>query len=161
MSLRPSTPDDREFLLRVYASTRTEELAVVPWDDAQKDASLRMQAEAQDADYRARRPGAQYLVVVVDGADAGRLYRADLPGELRLMDIALLPEWRGRGIGSALLADLLAEADRRGMSVTLHVEHWNPAVRLYERLGFTVAGQTDVYALMERKPIGASQPPVP
>jgi ribosomal protein S18 acetylase RimI-like enzyme len=152
VTLRPSGPDDREFLFTVYERTRTEELAVLPWTEEQKQAFLRFQAEAQDTDYRARRPDARFLVVVADGTDVGRLYRAELDGELELMDIALLPEWRGQGIGSLLLEDLLAEADARGLTVTLYVEHWNPARRLYDRLGFVAVGQDDVYLRMERQP---------
>ena len=56
------------------------------------------------------------------------------------MDIALLPEYRGRGIGTALLEELLVEADATGRRVTIHVERFNPARRLYERLGFVEAG---------------------
>ncbi|HEV7886791.1 MAG TPA: GNAT family N-acetyltransferase [Acidimicrobiales bacterium] len=156
--LRPAGPEDREFLLSVYASTRTDEVAILPWDDAQKAVFLRQQAEAQDADYRRRSPDAQFLVVEYDGQDVGRLYRAEVPGVdgrpvgLRMMDVALLPEWRSRGIGTRIINDLVAEAEARGLVLSLHVEHWNPVKRLYERLGFVVAGQNEVYALMERAP---------
>lgn len=156
ITLRPTLPVDREFQLAVYASTRTEELAPVPWPEADKAAFLRMQAEAQDADYRGKWPEAQYLVVEVDGEPVGRLYRRDIldedPPELRLMDIALLPEWRNRGIGSALFADLLAEAAERGLVLTLHVERWNPARHLYQRLGFVDRGEDEVYGRMEWHP---------
>jgi ribosomal protein S18 acetylase RimI-like enzyme len=156
VGLRPATDGDRDLLLRVYESTRTEEVAALPWTDAEKAAFLRQQAEAQDVDYRASRPSARFLVVTYDGADVGRLYRVDLPGELRLMDLSLLPEHRGRGIGSGLLADLVAEADQRGMTMTLHVEHWNPARRLYDRLGFIPTADNQVYVRMERPPrVGA------
>lgn len=159
VGLRPATDADRDLLLRVYESTRVEEVAAAPWTDAEKAAFLRMQAEAQDTDYRAKRPSARFLVVTYDGADAGRLYRVDLPGELRLMDLSLLPEFRGQGIGSGLLADLVAEADQRGMTVSLHVEHWNPAKRLYDRLGFVAAGENEIYLRMERPPrVGAGTP---
>jgi ribosomal protein S18 acetylase RimI-like enzyme len=152
VALRPALPADREFLLGVYESTRTEEVALTAWDDAQKRAFLRQQAEAQDTDYRGRYGDAGFLVVERDGEPIGRLYRGEKPGELLLLDIALLPQWRGQGIGSALIDDLLAEADRRGMTVTLHVEHWNPAKRLYDRLGFAVMAEDGVYARLERPP---------
>jgi ribosomal protein S18 acetylase RimI-like enzyme len=153
VALRPAVAADRELLLAVYASTRLAELEHVPWDAAAKAAFLRSQAEAQDADYRTRRPDADFLVITVDGQDVGRLYRVELPDhELRLMDIALLPDWRGRGIGRRLLQDLVDEADRRGLTLTLHVEHQTPVRRLYDRLGFVVTAQDDVNARMERRP---------
>jgi ribosomal protein S18 acetylase RimI-like enzyme len=153
IALRPARAEDQDFCYLVYASTRTEELADVPWDDATKDAFLLSQARAQDTDYRARRPDAEFLVIAVDGHDVGRLYRTELPDdELRLMDIALLPEFRGRGIGTQLIADLVAEADQRGLLLSLHVEHHNPVRRLYDRLGFVVAGSDEVNARMERRP---------
>jgi ribosomal protein S18 acetylase RimI-like enzyme len=153
IALRPSLPEDQAFLLAVYISTRQDELAAVPWDQATKDAFLHSQARAQDADYRSRRPAAEFLIVTVDGEDVGRLYRAELPDDdLRLMDIALLPAWRGRGIGTKLIEDLIAEAQRARQLVSLHVELHNPVRRLYDRLGFVVTGQDAVYALMELRP---------
>ena len=94
-TLRPARPEDREFLLSVYASTRTEELTPVPWTDEQKAAFLRMQFDAQDAHYRAHYEGATYEVIEVDGLPAGRLYVHRRPKEIRLVDIALLPRFRG------------------------------------------------------------------
>ena len=136
----------------MYASTRTEELAVVPWDDAQKDAFLRMQFDAQDAWWRENYADASFDVVLVGGEPAGRLYVHRGPSEIRIVDIALLPEHRGSGIGSSLLRDLLAEADESGKSVTIHVERMNPALRLYERLGFALAEDKGVYLFLERPP---------
>ncbi|TMK94470.1 MAG: GNAT family N-acetyltransferase [Actinobacteria bacterium] len=152
IELRPVEPGDREFLLRVYASTRAEELAAVPWDDAQKDAFLRSQFDAQDAWWREHYAGASFDVVLVDGEAAGRLYVHRGPSEIRIVDIALLPEHRGSGVGTSLLRDLLAEADASGKSVTIHVERMNLALRLYERLGFAVAEDKGVYLFLERPP---------
>ncbi|HEX6700263.1 MAG TPA: GNAT family N-acetyltransferase [Gaiellaceae bacterium] len=152
MELRPVEPGDREFLYRVYASTREEELAVVPWDDAQKDAFLRAQFDAQDAWWRENYAKASFDVVIVDGERAGRLYVHRGSSDIRIVDIALLPEHRGGGVGSSLLRDLLAEADAAGKSVTIHVERMNPALRLYERLGFSLAEDKGVYLFLERKP---------
>jgi ribosomal protein S18 acetylase RimI-like enzyme len=136
----------------VYASTRAEELAVVPWDKKQKDAFLRAQFDAQDRWYHENYTGASFDVVLVDGKRAGRLYLNRGDSEIRIVDIALLPEHRGKGIGSALLRDLLAEADAAGKRVTIHVERLNPALRLYERLGFSVAEDKGVYLFLERLP---------
>lgn len=150
IELRPATDDDRAFLLAVYASTRAEELAVVPWTDEQKAAFVQMQFEAQDASYHQSYPEADFSVVRREGVDVGRLYVARGEAEVLLIDIALLPEHRGRGIGSQLLGDLLESADRDGLPVTLHVEPWNRARRLYERLGFESRGVSGPYESMVR-----------
>jgi len=134
----------------VYASTRAEELAVVPWDDAQKDAFLRAQFDAQDAWWHENYAEASFDVIVVDGEPAGRLYVHRGTSEIRIVDIALLPEHRGDGVGTRLLEDLLAEGDASGKSVTIHVERMNPALRLYERLGFALAEDKGVYLFLER-----------
>ena len=124
----------------------------MPWDDAQKDAFLRSQFDAQDAWWREHYAGASFDVVLVDGEAAGRLYVHRGPSEIRIVDIALLPEHRGSGVGTSLLRDLLAEADASGKSVTIHVERMNLALRLYERLGFAVAEDKGVYLFLERPP---------
>ena len=152
MKLRPAESGDREFLYRVYASTRTEELAVVPWDEAQKEAFLRSQFDAQSRWYHEHYTRATYEVVLVDGEPAGRLYLHRGENEIRIVDIALLPEHRGNGVGTALLSDILAEADAAGKRLTIHVERFNPALRLYERLGFSVAEDKGAYLFLERPP---------
>lgn len=134
----------------MYASTRAEELSVVPWDDAQKDAFLRAQFDAQDAWWHENYAEASFDVIVVDGEPAGRLYVHRGTSEIRIVDIALLPEHRGDGVGTRLLEDLLAEGDASGKSVTIHVERMNPALRLYERLGFALAEDKGVYLFLER-----------
>jgi len=152
VTLRPADESDEPFLRGLYGSLREDELRLVPWDDAQKDAFLRQQFEAQDSWYHENYRGATFDVVVVDGEAAGRLYVHRGDREIRIVDIALLPEYRGTGIGTALLRDLLAEADADGKSVTIHVERLNPALRLYERLGFAVAADKGVYLFLERPP---------
>ena len=124
----------------------------MPWDDAQKDAFLGAQFEAQDAWYREAYAGASFEVILVEGEPAGRLYLHRGRSEIRIVDIALLPEHRGGGVGTLLLRDLLAEADEAGKSVTIHVERLNPALRLYERLGFALAEDKGVYLFLERQP---------
>jgi ribosomal protein S18 acetylase RimI-like enzyme len=142
-----------ELLLRVYRSTREEELAmVVDWTDEQKDAFVRSQFEAQHAWYRDHYQGAQFDVVLVDGVPAGRLYVHRRDREIRLVDITLLPEFRKDGIGTSMLRDLLAEGEIAGKPVTIHVEVFNPAMRLYERFGFSPIEERGPYRLMEWKP---------
>ena len=158
VTLRAARPEDREFLLAVYASTRADELAPVPWPDDQKAAFLKMQFEAQDAHYREHYEGATYEVIEVDGVPAGRLYVHRRPKEIRLVDIALLPPFRAAGIGTRLLAGLIMEAKRRGVPLTIHVEISNPARRLYERLGFAPVEEHGVYLLMELRPEAVEVP---
>ena len=150
VSLRPVRADDRTLLLRVYASTRQEELAAVPWSDAQKQAFVEQQFAAQDAYYREHYPGASFDVVAWGGQEAGRLYVDRWAREIRIMDIAVLPELRGRGIGSALLRDLIAESEASAKPLTIHVERMNSALRWYERLGFRPVEDRGVYLLLER-----------
>jgi ribosomal protein S18 acetylase RimI-like enzyme len=153
VTFRPIAPDDMDFLLRVYRSTREEELAMVmDWTAEQKDAFVRHQSDAQHAWYRDHYEGAQFDVVLIDGAPAGRLYVHRRNREIRLVDITLLPEFRKGGIGTSLLRDLLTEGEAAGKPVTIHVEVFNPAMRLYERLGFSPIEERGPYRLMEWKP---------
>lgn len=150
LALRPVTAGDTELLFRVYASTRIDELAEVPWDDDAKEGFLRAQFEAQDRWYREHYPEATFEVIVVDGEPAGRLYLYRGEREIRIVDIALLPEYRGAGAGTMLLRLVLVEADVEGKRVSIHVERFNPALRLYRRLGFSVAEDKGVYLYLER-----------
>jgi ribosomal protein S18 acetylase RimI-like enzyme len=152
ITLRPITADDMAFLQRVYASTREDELAQVDWTEAQKASFLRMQFEAQHKYYQANYAAARFQIIMADDRPIGRLYVIRWPQEIRIIDIALLPEYRGRGIGSAFLRDILADGQRRGLPVTIHVERFNPALRLYERLGFHILQDKGVYYLMEWSP---------
>jgi ribosomal protein S18 acetylase RimI-like enzyme len=149
--LRPVAEDDRPFLADVYASTRADELAVLPWTDQQKAGFLAHQFAAQDIHYRTHYDDAAFDVIEVDGEPAGRLYVHRGPKEIRIVDITLTPAFRGRGLGTRLLRGLIAEADDGGRKLSIHVEANNPARRLYERLGFERAGEYGVYVLMERR----------
>ena len=151
-TLRPVTDADRAFLIELYGNTREDELAQVEWTPGAREAFVEQQFSAQDAHYRANYPGATLDVIEVDGAPAGRLYVHRGPRDIRIMDIALAPEFRGRGIGTALLQQLMAEADEGGRKLSIHVEMNNPARSLYERLGFRPAGEHGIYVLMERPP---------
>jgi GNAT superfamily N-acetyltransferase len=152
VALRPVAADDRSFLLSVYASTRAEELALVDWSDVEKDAFVRGQFEAQDAYYREYYPGATFDVVELDGCPAGRLYVDRWESEIRIVDISLLPEYRGRGVGSVLLRRILAEGAESGKKVSIHVERFNRALALYARLGFVAVEDRGVHLLLEWTP---------
>ena len=148
ISFRPIVADDAEFLCAVYASTRTEELAVVPWSAQQKEAFLRSQFAAQHDHYQAHYAGASFEVILLRKQPVGRLYVARWEHEIRIVDIALLPEHRRAGIGTMLLNEILAEGRQSNKSVSIHVEQFNPALRLYQRLGFSRISEHGPYYLM-------------
>jgi ribosomal protein S18 acetylase RimI-like enzyme len=154
ITLRPIQDADRDFLLRLYASTRAEELAVTGWSAAQQIAFLTMQFEAQTRAYLENYPHQDYRVIERAGAPIGRLYLNRGPSELRIVDIALLPEHRNVGIGTRLLREVLADADAARVPTTIHVEKPNRALRLYTRLGFTPIQDVGAYWLLERRPGG-------
>lgn len=149
VSVRPITPSDSDFLYRLYASTREDELAPTGWSVDQKHAFLSMQFHAQHRFYQEQFAQALFLVIQLDGQAIGRIYLDQRADELRIIDIALLPEHRNAGIGSAFLAAVLAAGKRFALPVRIHVEHFNPALRLYTRLGFRKIGDNGVYFLME------------
>jgi len=130
---------------------------MVSWSDEEKAAFLRMQFDAQAHHYRAHFKDARFDVIEVDGEPAGRLYVDRTINEIRLIDIALLPEYRGHGVGSMLLRELIGEANCSQSRVIVHVEQVNPARMLYERLGFVASGGVNggIYLLMQWVPASA------
>ena len=153
ISLRPCISADEAFLFQVYAASRDEEMAQIGgWTKEQRDNFLRFQFEAQHQQYHEHYPGADYLLILLHNQRVGRLYVDAQPGELRLMDIALLTANRNRGIGRVLVEDILHQASAQGKFVSLHVEQENPARRLYERLGFQAVADVSFYKLMHWHP---------
>lgn len=151
LTFRSIQPDDAAFLREVYASTRAEELALVNWSDAEKSAFLQMQFDSQHKYYQQQYPAANFLIILLDARPIGRLYLARLTDEFRIIDIALLPPHRRVGIGTHLLKNILSEASAAGNPVRLHVERFNPALRLYQRLGFAVVEEGPIHLLMEKR----------
>ena len=152
--LRPVREDDAAFLFLLYAGTRAEEVAALPWSAEQREAFLRMQHLARERHYAGAYADGEDRIVEVDGRAAGRLFVHQGPDEVRIVDVALLPERRGAGIGGALLQGVLSEAAHAGRRVTVHVERSNPAQRLYERLGFVLAEDLGVYRRLAWRPPG-------
>jgi len=148
VQLREATAADHEFLYRVYASTREQELAATRWAPAQVEAFLRMQSGAQESDYRFRFPASAWQVVMVGGVPAGRLFVDRSPAAIRLVDIALLPEFRGAGVGTLLINQVLAEAAAAGLPVHLQVLAWSPVRHHYLDLGFVDTDDDGVYVAM-------------
>jgi len=143
---------DLAFLSRLYASTRQEELAALPWSQADKVRFLDDQFRLQRQHYRQHYAEAGFWIIERGNVPNGRIYVFESPSEYRLMDIALLPEQRGLGVGGALVAALLRLAATGGRSVTLHVEPDNPANRLYQRLGFEFVEDRGAYRFLRWSP---------
>ncbi|MEY2502435.1 MAG: hypothetical protein QOI07_2769 [Verrucomicrobiota bacterium] len=148
VTLRPITPADDAFLARVYASSRAEELAITDWSEGLKADFCRRQFDAQSAYYAENYPAASFRIIERDDWPIGRLYVARWEKEIRIVDITLLSEFRGSGIGTKLLRDLQAEARAAGKSLTIHVERFNRALALYQRLGFRQTEDKGVYLLL-------------
>ena len=152
VTLRPATAGDYDFMCRLYHSTREEEMRQFPFDDAQKRAFLDQQFAAQFAHYEQHYPTCERNIVERDGVAIGRVWIDEWRDQIRLVDIALVPECRGSGIGTLLLRGILARGKATRKPVTIHVEAFNPALRLYERLGFTKIDSNGVYFLMRWTP---------
>ena len=149
LSFRTIIPLDQPFLYKRYASTRADEIAQTGWSEFEQENFLRQQFSAQHQFYTEQFTSAQFLIIEADKRPIGRIYIDRREDEIRLIDIALIPEMRGKGIGASLLKDLLTEAKKKNKPIRIHVERFNPALHLYERLGFKKIGDTGVYFLME------------
>lgn len=150
--LRSETGEDIDFLSRLYISTRWEELQQTGWTDAQKQAFLHQQFTFQYTHYQQHYADAARGILQQDDIPRGRLYLLQMPGDLRIVDISLLPEWRGQGIGAALIGAVFELARSRRSIVSIHVESFNPARRLYDRLGFQEVADLGVYRRMQWTP---------
>ncbi len=122
------------------------------WSEAQIAEFLNSQFDAQRAHYRKYYSNARFDIIELEGQSIGRIYLAEVDDEIRIMDIALIPEKRNRGIGGDLTRAVLDFARGAGKNVSLHVEEENPAKRLYDRLGFEVVGEISFYKKMEWRP---------
>jgi ribosomal protein S18 acetylase RimI-like enzyme len=149
VSLRPVRAEDEEFLCAVYAGTRADELALVPWDEAQRAAFIRFQFAAQQRFYKGEFPDAEHQLILNNGEPVGRLYVDRRAQAIRILDIALLPAHRGLGIGTPLIKALMAEAAGSARAVSIYVDRDGRAQRLFARLGFSVREENGIQVLME------------
>lgn len=156
VTYRPMAEADLPFIAALYASTRAEEVASTQWPEEMQHAFLAQQHQAQHHHYQAHYPKAEWLIVEAAGAPIGRLYLDERDDDLHLIDISLIPERRGGGIGTAILEDMLDQARGLGKTITLYVEPPNPARRLYLRFGFSSEGETGVYEQMVWRPATSS-----
>lgn len=155
VTLRPAADSDYDFMRRLYHSVRAEEMQQFPFDEAQKREFLDQQFSAQFAHYGIHYPTCERNIIEKDGQPVGRLWIDEWRDQIRLVDISLMPEWRGSGIGTGILRDVLARGQACGKPVTIHVEGFNPALRLYQRLGFEHVDTNGVYYLMKWTPAEA------
>jgi ribosomal protein S18 acetylase RimI-like enzyme len=150
LTLRPVTQDDDLFLVALYASTRAEELNQAQWQEGQRYAFVRWQFDLQRKEYDARFPDARYQVILIDDEPAGRIWIGADEEQIRLLDIALLPQFQKRGAGTVLLQALMKEAEEAGKFLRHMVFVLNNnAHRFYERLGFVVIEDVGGYKHME------------
>jgi ribosomal protein S18 acetylase RimI-like enzyme len=147
--LRAVAAGDEAFLLKVYASVRADELARVPWGEAQREAFIKMQFDAQQLHYQTHNPEATHHIILLNERPVGRLYVARRKGEVRILDITVLPEHRHKGIGTPLIKELMKEAAQADKPLNIYVESFNPSLRLFKRLGFVKAEEDGVNWLME------------
>jgi ribosomal protein S18 acetylase RimI-like enzyme len=154
--LRPETDDDLPFLMQLFASTRADELAIVPWSEEQKRAFLIQQFGAQRKHYRSFLADTSYDVLERDGVPVGRLYLNERRTRAHIVDIVLMPGSRGKGVGTAIITALQDYARARGKGVDIFVERNNPARSLYDRMAFKVIREEDIYLEMDWAPDGVS-----
>jgi ribosomal protein S18 acetylase RimI-like enzyme len=147
---RPVAPDDRPVLLELYVATREAELAMVPWTDQQKQAFVESQFEAQTKGYAHSHPDASHEMILQNGVPVGRLFLSREPDRLHILDITIAPGSRNAGLGSEILQEIAAEADRARKPVSIYVESFNPSQRLFERLGFRCVSEDGFQRLLER-----------
>ena len=151
VSYRAVEESDLSFLKSVYISTRVDELSATDWSQQQIEAFLSMQFEAQHRFYQEQFPSATFEIIQVNHIDAGRLYLDYREDEIRIVDIALLPQFRTSGLGTGILKTIIRNAEEKSLCVRIHVEKNNPALSLYQRLGFKQIGDKGVYWLTEKR----------
>lgn len=149
ITLRDATAQDETFLREVYASTRANEMALVPWTDEQKAAFLKFQFDAQDSYYRSQYPAASFQVICNDDEPIGRLYVLREDEQIRILDVTILPDRRAQGVGSTLIDELLAEAIATKRSLTIWVEADNRSQSLFRRKGFSMVQEEGFNQLLE------------
>lgn len=153
MSLRlvPVSHSDYSLLFEIYISSRADELKFVPWTDEQKKTFLAAQFQAQTNHYYSTYSNGSFDLIKLDDQPAGRLFQAELDDEIRIIDITLLPQFRGCGIGTQLLSEVLESGTNKQKSMTIYLDTDSPAQTLFSRLGFIPVADDGVYCLWERK----------
>ncbi len=151
LNFSPVTSSDEAFLLALYSSVRADEMAMVPWSDEQKSTFLKMQLDAQHKHYTEKYPQGSFQIIKADEKNIGRLYTCELDDEMRIIDISIMPEFRGKGIGAKIISDILRDAAK---PVRIYLESFNPSQSLFERMGFEPVSDEGIYQLWEKKVFG-------
>lgn len=152
LHLSPIEPNQMDFLRQLYCVSRDFEMIHYPWSEEEKRRFLEWQFELQHHHYQEHYKNGDFDIIYWNHKKIGRIYVHRQSHDIRLMDITLLREHRNRGIGTCLVTELLEEGRNKGARVSLHVEPHNPALRLYQRLGFEVGKTEGPYYYMEWKP---------
>ena len=147
-TLRPVREEDEALLLEIYSSTRADEMALVPWDAVMKDAFLQSQFSAQQTHYQKYFPKAAHDMILVDGESVGRIYVDRREDKIHILDVTLLPQARGHGVGTRIIQELMKEAADRQQSLSINVENYNRSLGLFQRLGFVKAEENGASWLM-------------
>jgi GNAT superfamily N-acetyltransferase len=149
VTVRPAQAEDDELLLKLYAASRSDEMAAWGWSEAQAQTFLRMQFIARQRHYKTQFPHAEHSIIMLADEAIGRMVVVRNENDIRLADIVLFAEHRSKGYGAKLVQDLLDEARQANKPVQLFVERYNPAIKFYERLGFTIVGDIGSHLSME------------
>jgi ribosomal protein S18 acetylase RimI-like enzyme len=152
IAYRTFADEDLPFVGELYASTRREEVAMTGWPPEMQEAFLAQQHEAQHSHYAFHFADAEWLIIERDGEAIGRLYLRDLTDSLHIIDISLMPQHRQKGVGAAIMQDVLDHARSLGKGLSIHVEKNNPARSLYARLGFEFVEDRGVYDFLRAPP---------
>lgn len=151
---RKQLESDFPFLKKLYRTTREHELNQTNWNEKQKESFIEFQFNAQYSHYSSSYDNIDFKIILLNNVSVGRLYLWETENQIRIVDISLLPESTGKGIGSKILNSLIQQSEQLGKKLNIHVEYYNPALRLYERLGFEKTDDTGMYFFMERYPSG-------
>ena len=144
MTRRPAVAEDEAFIRALIVQMVSDELLAYAWPEAMRGPLLDMQYRARMAGMKVSFPGAEHEIILADGEAAGWMVTARGDDAITLADIAVAPEHRGKGLAAAAIGELLAESKRTGKPVELQVTSMNPAIRLYERLGFRKTGSDEI-----------------
>ena len=153
ITFRKIEEKDRDFIEKVYRSTREDELKLLSWTELQKQSFIIMQSIAQETEYKNKFPGATFEIILHNQKPAGRLYLYESDTHLKVIDITLLPPFQGKAIGTSILKDLAVKAKQRKKIFSLSVRRDNRAIHLYHKLGFKKISSLGDYDNMELHPI--------
>lgn len=150
ISSRLINKSDEDFLYCLYGLGRIEELAPLLWNNTQKESFLQSQYGARKQHYQSHYHNSIHQIITLDSFDVGMIHYCEKEDEIRLVDIAVMPEFQNKGVGTTLVEELIHFTKQCQKPLRLSVLKYNlNALRLYERLGFSVVSEDDMYNVME------------